>query len=337
MAEPAARRMPWGLVLTIVLLSLLLGMVFRAAPWRVVLATVGMAVGTFLALRRLQNYLWGVVGALVLALHPLNWEWSAPFEQSMRAEALELIVLAAVVTAWELAARPAFAGVAWLLVALALCLGGGLAWPALPQAGLVTALLTVVGLPLGGLLAALRHRERPAWGNVTAAVVLGIAAPILGLLLAAASVRVLDWPVSGGVGADSGAFDFLSAAVGTGAAGLEIGSFAANELHRWAWPAVWVVLPFLLVGLWLTVRRGSKLLSARRPPLPWVLTLYALVELVGAALHPSAALTPILLRFASVALLLAIFGIAEIVRAVLRPLVLPPPEERMLEEAEQRR
>src|SRR5207244_127663 len=120
------------------------------------------------------------------------------------------IVLAGVTAGWDLAALPCFAWRAWLLTALAVTVGGGLAWPAAPQAGLVAALLTAVGLPLGMLWAALRHRERPSRWNLTAAVLLGLAGPPVALLLACGSVRVLDWPVSPGLGADSGASDFLA-------------------------------------------------------------------------------------------------------------------------------
>jgi hypothetical protein len=336
MAKPAARRLPWGSLLTIGLLVLLVALVYRAAlgldrpaPWRVVLSTAAVAVGTFLVLRRLQNYFWGVLVGLTLAFHPLHWEWSAPSELAVCAEALELIVLAGVTAGWDLAALPSFAWPAWLLTALAVTVGGGLAWPAAPQAGLVAGVLTAVGLPLGALWAVLRHRERPSRWNLIAAVLLGVVGPPLALLLACGSVRMLDWPVSPGLGPDSGFADLLAAAVSPEAAGPQAFREAGEQLQRWAWPAAWVVLPLLALGLWAAVRRGLKQFTARRPPLAWVLVLYTFAVLAGLPLYPRGRLESMLLPLAALALLLAFFAVAELARALTRPLILPPPHERM--------
>jgi hypothetical protein len=339
MAEPAARRLPWGLLLTLGLLALLVVLVYRAAPgadrpapWRVVLAAAAVAAGAFLVLRRLQNYFWGMVAALTLALHPLHWAWSSPFDElAVRAEALELIVLAGVTAGWDLAALPYFAWRAWLVTALAVTVGGGLAWTAAPQAGLVAGLLTAVGLPLGALWTALRHRERPSRWNLTAAVLLGVAGPPVALLLACGSVRALDWPVSPGLGPDSGVSDFLAAALSPEAAGLQALGYAGEQLRHWAWPAAWAVLPLLALGLWGAVRRGLKQFNARRPPLPWVLVLYTFAELAGLMLYPRGRLEAALLSLAALALLLAFFAAAELARALIRPLILPPPGERTAE------
>jgi hypothetical protein len=331
MAELAARRLPWGLLLTTGLLALLVALVYHAAPWRVVLATAAVAAATFLILRRLQNYFWGVLAALTLAFHPLHWEWPTSSELAVRAEALELLVLACVTAGWDLAALPFFAWRAWLVAASAVLVGGGLAWPAAPQAGLVAGVLTAVGLPLGALWSALRHRERPSRWNLAAAVLLGGAGPPLALLLACGSVRVLDGPVSPGLGADSTVADFLTAAVSPEAAGLQIFRHAGEERRHWAWPAAWVVLPLLALGLWTAVRRGLKQFAARHPPLSWVLVLYALAELAGLMLHPLGRPETTLLPLAALALLLAFFGVAELARALTRPLILPPPHERMAE------
>jgi hypothetical protein len=336
MAEPAARRLPWGLLLTIGLLALLVTLLYRAAPgqdqpapWRVVLSTAAVAVGTFLVVRRLQNYFWGVLAALTLAFHPLHWEWPTSSELAVRAEALELIILAGVTAGWDLAALPFFAWRAWLVAAAAVVVGGGLAWPAAPQAGLVAGVLTAVGLPLGALWAALHHRERPSRWNLAAAVLLGVAGPPLALLLACGSVRVLDWPVSPGLGLDSGVSDFLAAAVSPEAAWLHAFRDAGEQLRHWAWPAAWVVLPLLALGLWRAVRRGRKEFTARRPPLAWVLVLYTFAELAGLTLYPRGRPESVLLPLTALALLLAFFGVAELARALTRPLILPPPHERM--------
>lgn len=339
MAEPAARRLPWGLLLTVGLLGLFVALLARAAPgqdrplpWPAALALAGVAVGAFLVMRRLQNYFWGMVTALALALHPLHGQGSAPFELAVRAEALELIVLAGVTAGWELTALPHFAWRAWLVDAGALIVAGGLAWPAAPRAGVVAGLLTLVGLPLGALWTVLRHRARPARMSVASAVLLGLAGPALALLLACASVRVLRGPVSPGLDSESGLADFLAAAVGSEAAGMEVPRYAAEQLQRWAWPAVWVVLPLLALGLWCSVRRGRKQFAARRPPLAWVLILYAFAVLAGLMLHQRGQLATAVLPLAALAVLLAVFGLAEVMRAVTRPLMLPPPGERLAEE-----
>jgi hypothetical protein len=335
MGEPAARRLPWGLVITVGLLALVVVPLYRVAPgpagstpWGVVVSAAALAAGAFLVMRRLQNYFWGVAAALVLALHPLHWDWSPQFELALRAEAMELVVLAAVTAGWDLAALGHFAWRSWLVAALAVVVGGGLAWPPVPQSGLVAALVTAVGLPLGALLAR-RQRPRPSWANAGAALLLGVAGPALGLLLAGASVQVLGWPVGPGLGGDPGPGEFLAAAVAPEAAGLEFHGYAAEQLQRWAWPAVWLVLPLLALGLVCAVRQGLKQFAARRLPLPWVLVLYTFAELVGLVLRPRGQLGTVVLPLAALALLLAVFGLAEVLRALARPLVLPPPEERV--------
>src|SRR5262249_7173545 len=134
MGEPAARRLPWGLVITVALLALLVLGVYRAAPgsaeaapWRVVISVGLLAAGAFPVGRRLQNYFWGVVAALVLALHPLHWG-SGLFVLALSAEAMELVVLAGVVAGWDLAAARHFGWRGWLGVGLAVVVGAGLAW-----------------------------------------------------------------------------------------------------------------------------------------------------------------------------------------------------------------
>jgi hypothetical protein len=339
MGEPAARRKPWGLVLTVALLALLLVLILRAAPgldrpapWGVVLSAGATAAGAFLLLRRLQSYFWGMAGALALALHPLRWDWFVPFEQALRAEGMELVVLAVVAAGWDLVALPRFAWAGWLAVAVAVVGAGALAWPALPQSGLVTSLLTVLGLLLGVLLTSLRHRVRPSWANRMAAVLLALGGPPVALLLGAVSLRAFAWPVSPGLDLTSGPFDLLTAALRSDAAGLHIGSYAAEQLRLWAWPATWLVLPLTAVGLWCAARRGLREFTARRPPLPWLLGLYALLELTGLLLHPRDRLGTTVLPLAAVALLLAVFGAAEVMRALTKPLILPPPGERVGED-----
>jgi hypothetical protein len=333
MDKPMARRVPWGQLVTLALLALLVAAVFRAEPGRVAVAAAATTGAAFVAMRRVQGYFWGLAAALLLVLHPLHAEWQR-LGSALWAEAMELVVLAAVVTGCHLAALPCFAPWAWALTTLALCGGAALTWPAQPQAGLVGAVLTALGLVGGTLLAWLRHRERPAWSNLTAAALLGLGAPAVGLLLAPAGAWVLDGLSFPNLSRERAPLDFLAAAVSAESVGLDMRGFEVENLHRWAWPAVWAVLPLMLWGLWCTLARGWRELAARRPPLPWLLTLYAAADLAGAALHPGEALEAVLLPLASLAVLLAVFGVAEVFRRLTRPLLLPPPEERLREEAE---
>jgi hypothetical protein len=333
MGDGAARRLPWGLVLAGGLLALLVTMTFRDTPARVALTVFALALGAFLVLWRLQGWLWGLGAALLLLLHPLTAEWPPPFEQALRGEALELLTLAAVAAGWALLARPASAGVAWLLVALLLIVSGALAWAALPLTGLVAGLLMAFGLPLGAVLALVRG-PRPRPGNVVAACALGLLTPAAALLLAPLTVNLLGWPVGPGVEATSGPLDLLSAALAEDAAGLEARRAVIEQLPRWAWPAAWVVLPLALVGLWCALRRGRRDFRAGRPPVGWLLVLYALAEVVAVLLHPKGLLATVAVPLAALALLLAVYGVAEVASALLRPLRLLTPEERARAEVE---
>src|SRR5947209_11642849 len=90
-------RLPWGPLLTVAGLALVVFVLFRGrpgmwspAPWPV-LAAVTLAVAmSFLVLRRLVSPTWGVVGGLLLAAHRYSWNWVPPFDQTLWAQALEL-------------------------------------------------------------------------------------------------------------------------------------------------------------------------------------------------------------------------------------------------------
>src|SRR5262245_49666802 len=121
MDEPGARRLPWGQLVTLAALALLALAVFRGAPARVALTAAAMACAAFVVLRAVQNYLWVLVAALLLMLHPLHGQWSPPpLELALRAEAMELVVLAAVISGCALAALPGPAPWSWALTGLAL-------------------------------------------------------------------------------------------------------------------------------------------------------------------------------------------------------------------------
>jgi hypothetical protein len=251
---------------------------------------------------------------------------------ALRAEALELLALAAVTFGCGLTFLPAFAWRSWLAVAVVLTAAAALAWPAWPQAGLVTTLLSALALG-GAALLARRQTPRGAPANAAAALAVGVLTPVAALFLAPVfapltSAAPLNWSMA--VDADAmSAGELLAQAVLPGAAGLELHGLAPEGLNqRWGWLAVWVALPLALWGLWCAFRRGVKEVRRRRPPLAWVLLLYAVVDLVCVALHARTAVQTAFLPLASAAVLLAVFGVADVARSIADGLVLLPPGER---------
>jgi hypothetical protein len=84
----------------------------------------------------------------------------------------------------------------------------------------------------------------------------------------------------------------------------------------------------MLWGFWRSFRRGWRLWRRGQPPVAWVLTLYGAVAFAGAALHSGEAGQITLLTLASLAVLLGVFGIADLVRGFMERLVLAPPQDR---------
>ena len=325
------RRLPWGLLLTsgLLLLALLLvpGLRLPAAanallPWRVL-----AALAAFLLLRNQQAYLWGVLAAILLPLHPAWTHGATPLPLALRAEALELVVLVGVTFAVQLTFQATFAWRSWLATAVVLVLPGALAWPAWPQTGLVAGLLTLLALLGAAILAVWRRYtlpNAPALANVATAVGLALAAPVAALLLAPVGAELMDavrehWSAAvPGETATRSADQLLSRATQFSGAGLGLCAFEAEALDQWAWPKTWVALPLALWGLWTVFRRGWKQSHRGQPPLAWVLLLFALLDLAGVALHPRTVAQIRFLPLATLTVLLAVFGIADVVRASLR-------------------
>jgi hypothetical protein len=337
MTEPGVRRpLPWGLVLTVVALAAVLASVYRVgatpnAPgrWEFVGAAVGAAACAFLVVRWVQSYLWAVLAGLLLGLHPLFRDAVAGSDYGLVAEALQWLVLAATVSAWRLTFLPRFRWRTWLVLAGVCCVATGLAWPLRPRAGLVAGLTCGGGLLAAALLAARLHRRRltlrPSWLNITTAALVGLAAPVGGLFLAPVSVRHLDWHQ---MKADSDAVDLWHAALGSPTGGYRVHGFSADERDRWGWHQGGLALALMVWGFWRTFRRGWKEWARRKPPLTWALTLFGMIALVGASFHPGAAPDTAYLSLASLAVLLGVFGVADVVRGFMERLVLAPPEER---------
>jgi hypothetical protein len=321
MTKPATQcEMPWGLVVTLALLAGAVAFWMRwlqptpeAAPWEVVGLAALTTLAAFLAMRWLQNYFWGVVTAVLLMLHPLHGQRTEPYRAAFQVEALELVVLAVVIAGWRLAFRRDFVWRSWLCLAVL----GGLATMAAAwnvpsdQASRGTALLVAWPVPLA-LLALMpsqrRAGDRPHRGNLACLLLVGLLFFFLVGYLSPPSINdyMLSWQK---VGEASWS-------------GLQLRAWERDQLDKWTWPTLWVMVPLVLWGLWRTVRRGWRELRKRRAPAPWVLTLDAAFGL----LVPGEATA--VLPLAALAVLLAVFGVADVFHGISEQLILLPPEER---------
>ena len=109
---------------------------------------------------------------------------------------------------------------------------------------------------------------------------------------------------------------------------------AWGQLERWLWPAVWVAGLLMFWGLCRSLTRGCQELKRRRPPTAWLLTLYAAAELLGATVLGTGRVQPTaMLPLASLAVVLAVFGVADFFRGISERLILLPPAERQEEVA----
>jgi hypothetical protein len=332
MGEPVPRpRLPWGLLLTLALLAVVVALVYRTEPAVTVAAAVGTAAAVFLAMRWWQNYLWGVASALLVTLNPFYQEWARRNNTAPVVEGLGLVVLACTTAAWRLTFRPTFAGIAWILPVLLLCLSIGLTWPIQPPAGLSAALVAGPGLLLAALLAARRHRQSktalPSWGNVAIAALAGLTTPVLGLLLAPAA-RLLPWSPEFAVSSTGEALDLFWTTIHSTTINWQPRAFAGEHLLRWGWPTPWVLLPLMTWGLWRSLRRGWRQSARHQPPLAWTLTLFTLVALAGVLLCSPAGPNNEFLRLAILGLMLSVFCVADLIRGLADRLMLAPPTER---------
>jgi hypothetical protein len=293
-------------------------------------AAAGVGVAMFLVVRWLQNYLWGVLAGLAVALHPLYQETVNQFHVGLLAGAGIWGLLACMVLALWLAFQPRLAWRCWAALAVVFPVGIAVTWALQPRAGLVAAALTHFGLIGAAFLAAAMHARGQgvgcSWWNVTAAALIGLLAPVGGVLLAPEALRLPNWPQPQPIQAGSDWQEMLEAALGSNLDDYRFHGFTADDVRRWGWPKEWVVLPLMVWGFWRTIRRGWREWARRRPPLAWALTLFAIIDLLGVSFHPWADTG--VLSLASLAVALVVFGIADVVRGFMERLVLAPPQER---------
>jgi hypothetical protein len=357
MDQPSlARRLPWGVVLTTVLLVVVVLVTYKrdlqnpAADWLVLASATLAGVAAFVIGRRLLGSLWGLVLALTLVLHPLYTRPGLPVP-ALGAEALKLMTLAGVMTAcrYTFSSRPR--PVKLMGVGLFLALIGGLAWLTAPvltgsRAGLVTALVDFAGLALACLLAwrkrGLPGPDQPTAINVALAGLLAVLVPAAGFVLA--------WPLSTGLAwlqeqdvavelshlfpaqlADSSALmTLLRNTLQPHWQQSLLLCFTETQPGRdaWGWPYFWVVLALMVFGLARTVWRGRAQWSHRQAPYAWLLTLFALAVMASYVLDPFYMKNDqLFLPLATLAILLSVFAVGDWIFGVGEKIRLTPPGE----------
>jgi hypothetical protein len=91
----------------------------------------------------------------------------------------------------------------------------------------------------------------------------------------------------------------------------------------WCWTISTVVVPLMLVGLWRTIARGRNDLRLGRPPLAWLLAATAVGSIIAVGARPLASGS---LTLAAIGSVLSVFGVADLVLALVERIELKPPE-----------
>jgi hypothetical protein len=292
--------------------------------WEATAAAAIAAVAVFLTMRCVQGFFWGLAAALCLTFHPC---WKDPTESihewETPAGALVLAAAAGGAIAWRLTFHPRFAWRAWPLLLGMLTVGTSLAWKADQHLGLLALTLVVTALGTAAVFAG-RQRLRgteaaPSRLNVAAAVVGGIAlapASLLAYRFFDRSLSFADgwWPLV----RDSFPDDLT----------WSTRAFEMTQLERWCRPLPWVVLPLLGLATILTLRRGWKQWTGATVPMAWFLTLCAVVMSAALLFMPQPAGPGLSIVLTALAVLLAVFAVADLLQCTFDRLVLRPPEER---------
>ena len=94
------------------------------------------------------------------------------------------------------------------------------------------------------------------------------------------------------------------------------------EKGTWAWTLPWIVLPLMMIGVWRTISRGRKEWKNVQPPLAWLLSAASVGVFVAIGARPVASGS---LALAAVGALLSVFGIADLIQALVERIELKPP------------
>jgi hypothetical protein len=101
---------------------------------------------------------------------------------------------------------------------------------------------------------------------------------------------------------------------------LASGNWSAGA---WCWTTPWVAGPLILVGMWRTIARGRNSTRTGRPPLAWLITAAGVGCIVAVGARPLAS-GP--LALSAVGSLLSVFGVADLVLALIERIELKPPQ-----------
>jgi hypothetical protein len=336
MDRPAQARLPWELLLTLAALGIILTTTVQvkgdggAASWQFLTTLLLTAGSTFLIVRWLVNWFWGVAAALLVVLQPLWWDWRQAADRVLPVPALLLVCLAATLAGVRTNRLEALAAPRWGAVAVILIVALALTWLGAPPLALAVSIFIGVGL-LGGAFAAWRSRSAepaPSVANLAAAACLGLAAPIAGLFLAPPLGALLQAPGNPHAASPATAVDHLTLALEPAAHGLRLPGFSPTELEQWCWPTPWLLLPLAGWGLLCSLRRGLGRAVRPQSGSSLLLLLFTGLLLLGLSLPAGVEAALSLLLLASLAMLLAVYGIGDTLRRLMERLVLPPPGER---------
>jgi hypothetical protein len=202
----------------------------------------------------------------------------------------------------------------WLLTAVAAVIpvyvwvGPGVPTPVDPV-GRARVLDLTPALFLLAVLVGLCARKVP-WGDRLRLIGLLVGVPVV----VAVTARLLrgDWPATGDAN--------WPALVSEWQAAVRGGTWPHAA---WCWATPWVTLPLVGLGLWRAFARGWQGLRKGRPPLAWLVAVATLGAIAVSGARPTASGS---LALAAAGSLLSVFGVADVVLALVERIELKPPE-----------
>ena len=153
--------------------------------------------------------------------------------------------------------------------------------------------------------------RRVSWRDRARLIMVAVVIPALGVV--AARLASGDWPRL----LDGGEWNSL---VAQWQSALRDGTWDAGA---WCWTTPWVAGPLVLVGVWGAVARGRKGMKKGRPPLAWLVAAAGLGAIVALGARPIAAGS---MALAAVGAILSVFGVADLILALVERVQLEPPE-----------
>jgi hypothetical protein len=341
MGEPSPKRWNlWGWVLALALLHGVLLPVLRfpvtsrePTTWRMVAAAVATALAAFVSGRWLMSYFWGLVLALGVTLQPVFLEQTYRGERAVVNEALQMATLALTIAAWRCTFRQAPAWRGWTGVALGLFLLLSGAWLVGVNTGLRCSEKAFLGLLVAFLVGL--YAQRAGWTatsrwNLSLALLVTLTVPAGSFLAAGAVPQAGRWLQEqgiswGGLALSSSAADLTTERLSVEIRGPWTDGALPRDLDSWTWPTPWVVLPLAGWGLLRSWWRGRGAITQGRSAVSWQLLVFAVVELTTCWQIREESTK--VLSLATLAVVLAVFGIGDYGRAIAERMVLAPPGE----------